>query len=110
MAGEASTGELSSAGEDSGVKITVVDADDLLDNPSGMIEAFCVATGIEYEPEMLKWDTEEDQRYAKCAFEKWRGFHEDAIHSTELKAREHVSIFLSLFLISPRKISRGVVG
>jgi hypothetical protein len=78
-------------GNDSGIEITLVDADDLLDKPSGMIEAFCKSTGIKYEPEMLKWDTEEHQQYAKTAFEKWKGFHEDAINSTELKARTHVS-------------------
>jgi hypothetical protein len=39
---------------------------------------------------MLYWDTEEDQAAAKEAFEKWRGFHEDAIDSTNLRARTHV--------------------
>tara|TARA_R110002003_G_scaffold130_15_gene12266 strand:- start:14754 stop:15506 length:753 start_codon:yes stop_codon:yes gene_type:complete len=78
-------------GTSSGVEICVVDADDLLDNPSGMIEAFCKSTGIEWEPEMLVWDTEEDQKIAKEAFEKWKGFHEDALDSTELRARTHVS-------------------
>ncbi|KAF2203466.1 hypothetical protein GQ43DRAFT_447392 [Delitschia confertaspora ATCC 74209] len=72
-----------------GVEICVIDADDMLDNPSGMIEAYCKSTGIKYEPEMLKWDNEEDHRVAKAAFEKWKGFHDDAINSTELKARAH---------------------
>ncbi|KAL2356864.1 P-loop containing nucleoside triphosphate hydrolase protein [Cryomyces antarcticus] len=71
------------------VDICVVDADDLLDNPSGIIEAYCKSVGIEYSPEMLKWDNEEDHRCAKEAFEKWKGFHEDAIHSSELKPRLH---------------------
>ncbi|CAD0082128.1 unnamed protein product [Aureobasidium vineae] len=30
-----------------------------------------------------------DHTHAKEAFEKWRGFHEDAINSTELKPRTH---------------------
>ncbi|KAF2736327.1 hypothetical protein EJ04DRAFT_511146 [Polyplosphaeria fusca] len=72
-----------------GVEICVVDADDLLDNPSAMIELVCKSTGIPYEPEMLKWDNEEDHKIAKAAFEKWKGFHEDAIDSTELRARAH---------------------
>jgi hypothetical protein len=75
-----------------GVDICVIDADDLLDNPSGIIEAFCRTTGIDYTPEMLKWDNEEDHKIAKEAFEKWKGFHEDAIHSSELKPRTHVRI------------------
>jgi hypothetical protein len=84
-------------GNDSGVEITLVDADDMLDNPAGMIEAFCNGTGIKYDPDMLKWDSEEHQEYAKEQFAKWKGFHEDAIDSTELKARTHVSnVFLRL--------------
>ncbi len=74
-----------------GVDICVLDADDLLDDPAGMIEAYCKSVGMKYEPEMLNWDSEEHQTYAKEAFEKWKGFHEDAIHSKELKPRAHVS-------------------
>lgn len=76
--------------ESDGVDICVLDADDLLDNPAGMIEAYCKSVGLTYEPEMLSWDGEEQQAYAKKAFEKWKGFHEDAIHSKELKPRTHV--------------------
>jgi hypothetical protein len=76
-------------GNSHGVEICVIDADDLLDNPSAMVEAFCKTTGLEYDPGMLYWDTEEDQAAAKEAFEKWRGFHEDAIDSTNLRARTH---------------------
>lgn len=75
-----------------GVEICVVDADDLLDNPSGMIEAVCKTTGIDYKPEMLFWDTPEDQALAKAQFEKWKGFHEDAIDSTNLRPRTHVRV------------------
>lgn len=79
-------------GDDAGVEICVVDADDLLDNPSGIIKAVCETTGIKWEPEMLTWNTEEDAKLAKEAFEKWKGFHEDALDSTELRARTHVSL------------------
>ena len=84
--------------KDGEVSITVVDADDLLDNPSGIIEAYCNEVGIEYNPEMLNWDKEEDHKVAKDAFEKWPGFHNDAINSTSLKPRSaaHVS---RLFLV-----------
>lgn len=77
-------------GHSEGVEICVVDADDLLDNPSGMIETYCKSTGIKWEPEMLVWDTEEDQARAKVAFEKWKGFHEDALDSDRLRPRTHV--------------------
>lgn len=73
------------------VEICLVDADEMLDNPSGVIERFCKSIGEPYTPEMLKWDTEEHQATAKAAFEKWPGFHEDALDSTCLKARTHVS-------------------
>jgi hypothetical protein len=91
-AGEAASGTTDGAKEgNDGVEICLIDADDLLDNPSGIIEAYCKSTGIKYEPEMLTWDTEKDHAYAKETFEKWKGFHDDAIESRELKARTHVS-------------------
>jgi hypothetical protein len=58
-----------------------------------MIAAYCKSVGIPYEPGMLKWGNEKDQQVALEAFEKWPGFHEDAIGSKELKARTHVSYF-----------------
>ncbi|KAL2166233.1 hypothetical protein VTG60DRAFT_3097 [Thermothelomyces hinnuleus] len=71
------------------VKVTVVDADDLLDKPAEVIRAFCEEVGIDYHDGMLKWGDEEGQRLAEEAFEKWNGFHDDAIGSTELRPRLH---------------------
>ena len=86
-----------------GVEICMVDADDLLDNPTGIIERFCNSVGVEYTPEMLIWDTEEAQSSAKAAFEKWPGFHEDALSSGSLKARAHVRFLhrTSITCLSP---------
>lgn len=78
------------------VEICVIDADDLLDNPEGILEKFCGSVGIEYSKSMLNWDNDEDHKHAKEAFEKWKGFHEDAINSSELKPRTHVSRVLDL--------------
>ena len=78
-------------GHSSGVQICVVDADDLLDNPSGIVEAFCMSVGLEYNAGMLDW-SEEDQKHATEVFSKWNGFHDDAIQSTSLKPRAHVSL------------------
>ena len=72
-------------------EICVVDADDLLDNPAGIIEAYCKSVGIDYDPSMLNWNTDEDHAQACEAFEKWKGFHNDAIESSELKPRLYVS-------------------
>jgi hypothetical protein len=72
------------------VEICIVDADNLLDNPYGVIEAFCKSVGLEYSPSMLKWNAPEIQQAAQQAFEKWKGFHEDALESDELRPRTHV--------------------
>ncbi|KAF4637898.1 hypothetical protein G7Y89_g174 [Cudoniella acicularis] len=72
---------------DGEVSITVIDADDLLDDPEAIILAYCKEVGIKYDPKMLIWEYEEDHNRAKEAFEKWRGFHDDAINSTSLKPR-----------------------
>ncbi|KAH8698893.1 hypothetical protein BGW36DRAFT_152123 [Talaromyces proteolyticus] len=82
-------------GKKGNAEICVVDADDLLDSPAAMIEAYCKSVGIPYQPEMLTWDTEEDHAFARAAFEKWKGFHNDAIESKELKARCHTKAFKS---------------
>jgi len=63
----------------------------VLDNPECILRAYCKEIGIEFKKEMLCWDTEEDHVRAREAFEKWKGFHEDAINSSSLKPREHVS-------------------
>ena len=73
------------------VNICVVDAEDLLDDPAGIIAAYCKSVGIEYHEQMLTWDSEEDQKQAKHAFAKWAGFHEDALNSCGLEPRKQVS-------------------
>ena len=74
-------------GHSDGVEICVVDADDLLDNPAGIVEAYCKSVGLNYDKSMLKWDREVDQKQAVETFEKWKGFHEDAIGSCDLQPR-----------------------
>lgn len=96
-------------GDSEHVEICVIDADDLLDNPSDIIEAYCKSVGIDYHPDMLKWGTPEDHQKALAAFEKWPGFHEDVLSSTELRVRLHVSLQHFLFHL-PLLVSRGVVG
>ncbi|MCJ1416410.1 hypothetical protein MMC32_002745 [Xylographa parallela] len=73
------------------VQICVIDADDLLDRPNEIVETFCESVGMKYDPAMLVWDSEEDLRHAKQDFAKWNGFHEDALASSSLKPRQHVS-------------------
>jgi hypothetical protein len=75
----------------------------MLDNPEGAIRAYCDRTGIEFKPEMLVW-SDEDTEYARNQFEKWNGFHDDAIKSSSLKARTHKQVS-RLMKITPPKIS-----
>lgn len=77
-----------------GVEVCVIDADDMLDEPAKTIEAFCNSVGLPYRPEMLFWDNEEEHAVARNAFEKWRGFHNDAIESKALEQRTHVSLLV----------------
>lgn len=79
------------------VRITVIDADDLLDKPEEVIRAFCVETGIDFSPDMLAWKDEQNQQRAVKAFEKWKGFHNDAIDSDSLKPRKHGVVWVLLF-------------
>jgi len=69
-------------------QLTVIDADDMLDNPEKTIREFCRRTDIDFRPEMLEW-SEDDKRHAHQHFAKWNGFHEDAINSDSLRARPH---------------------
>ncbi len=89
--GKHATNENSNGGDHHHAEICVIDADDLLDNPSDIISAFCETVGIDYSPDMLNWDNEESHKHARNVFQKWKGFHDDAIHSKDLKPRQHVS-------------------
>ncbi|KAI1450771.1 P-loop containing nucleoside triphosphate hydrolase protein [Annulohypoxylon stygium] len=86
MVGPCMAGQ-SNGKSDGEITITIIDADDLLDHPESVAKAFCKETGIEFKPEMLTWDDSENQEYVSKAFEKWTGFHNDAIHSKSLTAR-----------------------
>lgn len=74
-------------------QLVVVDADDMLDNPEKTIRYYCERTGIDFTPEMLNWN-QDDKKYAADAFEKWKGFHNDAIGSDSLRARTHKQVGL----------------
>ena len=81
-------GDLQNRGQ---IEVCVIDADDLLENPQGIIQAYCRSVGIPYDAEMLKWDDEADQEHAQETFAKWKGFHEDAIESRGLQQKKLVS-------------------
>ncbi|KAI1116997.1 P-loop containing nucleoside triphosphate hydrolase protein [Nemania sp. NC0429] len=92
IVGPSVAGRVPSTGAKTGkdeISITVLDADDLLDKPQEAIRAFCEQTDIPFSPDMLQWDSEENQDRVKQAFAKWNGWHNDAINSKGLTARAH---------------------
>ena len=70
--------------------VILIDADDLLNNPEGIIRKYCERVGVDFSLDMLKWEEDECED-----FEKWKGFHADAIKSKGLIARRTVSDFIS---------------
>lgn len=93
----------------SNVEICVIDADDLLDDPEGILKKYCESIGVEWKAdEMLNW-SQADQDHAMDMFEKWNGFHEDAIHSNDLKPRQHVSFDRSPLLARIFAVHWGIL-
>jgi hypothetical protein len=92
LIGLGKTGEKTNNRGANEVTITVVDADDLLDDPERVIKAFCKDVGLKYSPDMLQWDDEESLNLAKELFGKWDGFHNDALESKSLKPRSHHAV------------------
>jgi hypothetical protein len=66
--------------EISGRAPIVVDADDLEDNPEGIIAAYCDALGIPFIPESLTWEEEHKEEW-----DIWKEWHKDAAKSTGIK-------------------------
>lgn len=62
----------------------VIDADDLLLNPSTYMKEYCNRTGLPYREDMLSWEA----GVVPKGWEQWDGWHDDAINSNGLKKRE----------------------
>ncbi|KAE8324043.1 P-loop containing nucleoside triphosphate hydrolase protein [Aspergillus sergii] len=74
-------------GPGTGNDICIVDADDLLADPEGVVEEYCCSVGIPYDPQSLHWGAEKDQQRARDIFQNWIPFHDAALKSTSLKPR-----------------------
>lgn len=72
--------------------ITVIDSDEFLADPDGVVRAFCEAVSVEYDQSMLSWDGPDDKDLSKYAFRKWPGFHEDAIESKGIIKKPKVGL------------------
>lgn len=72
----------------SGVKAPiVVDSVDLIENPTPIISRICAQGNIDFVPEMLSWG--QNSEYEVRMFEKWKGFHNDALNSTGFRVSDH---------------------
>jgi hypothetical protein len=58
----------------------VVDADDLEDNPEGIIKAYCQTLDIPFIPESLTWDAGH-----RSEWDIWEDWHTDAAQSTGIQ-------------------------
>lgn len=72
-------------------RLTVIDADDMLDDPEHIVKEYCRRTDVEFHPEMLEWD-DGDREHAVDHFAKWNGFHDDAINSSALRQRTRAQV------------------
>ena len=70
----------------------VIDSDDLLEDPDGMVRAFCAATGIPFLEHAMTWEPGADT----AAYSWWDGgsFHANLKASTGLKrqARKYIDL------------------
>lgn len=60
----------------------IIDADELVANPAGVLEAFCQAMGLPWEPDrMMHWEPA-DQETVDYFNQSWKGWHDHALAST----------------------------
>jgi hypothetical protein len=58
----------------------VVDADDLEDDPDGIIRAYCQRLGLRFIPEAMSWAPDHQEEW-----EIWKDWHKDAAQSTGIQ-------------------------
>lgn len=61
-------------------RATVIDADDLEDDPEGVVKAYCDETKIPFLPESLHWEPGASKKW-----KIWGRWHEDAARSTGIE-------------------------
>lgn len=88
-----------SAGAEENVDICLVDADDFLENPAKIAQLYCASVGLSYDPAMLDWDSSESRQKATAKFERFPGFHDEAMNSNSVKPRKNVSFAFPFWLL-----------
>lgn len=89
--------------------VCLIDADDLIAQPAKITERYCKYIGIDYRPEMLRWDTDEDKAHADEIFASpmWIAFHRDALESTGFNARPHIKVSVRIPFFYVERGRRG---
>jgi len=62
---------------------TVIDADDLLENPEEVMQAYCEAIGVNFNKKMLEWEPGPVPDW-----DVWAGWHENALKSSGFQRQE----------------------
>ncbi|MEM7118780.1 MAG: hypothetical protein AAF614_40560 [Chloroflexota bacterium] len=75
-----------------GVAPPVIDSDDLLENPYGMVEAYCKAVDIPFIPEALSWEPGARQEVSYYDTGSW---HDNLRQSDGLKRQPRKYIDIS---------------
>ncbi|KAL8887694.1 MAG: hypothetical protein Q9215_004766 [Flavoplaca cf. flavocitrina] len=70
----------------------LIDAEDLLSNPEGVLRHLCTHLEFPYDASMLQWPSNEDRDFAFSLFEKFAGYHEDALNSKGLVAKPKAGV------------------
>jgi len=70
----------------------IIDADDLLEDPEGVMTAYCEAVGLPFQPSMLSWQPGP----VKELESPWSGWTDDVINSSGISARAKTSKLPSL--------------
>ena len=73
-------------GQDQECPIVVVDAEDLLANPAGIMNIYCDAVGIPFRTDMLDWSSADKKVHGETVFRKFEPFHETLLNSSRLNA------------------------
>jgi DNA repair and recombination protein RAD54B len=68
----------------------IIDSADLLRSPRQVIQRVCQHAGIDFRESMLQW--EENSPQEQQLFQKWNGFHDDALNSRGFKQEEKPSV------------------
>ena len=85
--------------------ITLIDSDDLLDDPVYIISTYCAEVGISFYPGLLSWSSAEAQKLADEKFKTHDGWHDRALESTCLQPRTERQVSVTIVV----ELARGLI-